>query len=92
MNNGSQITVDELAIMINKGFMAADRSLKDNLASLETRLGDRIDGLEQHMNYRLDGLQNQLDNIYLNYITRREHGLLKDRVTKIERKVGIPRQ
>lgn len=69
-----KVTIDSLAMMISR---------------LETRLVDRIDILEKEMKYRFTGVQNQLDNIYLNYTTMNEHRLLKDRMTRIERKISI---
>ena len=60
-----QMTFDKLAVMINHGFKEAHKDLIDVKRELE-----------QRMDYRFDGIQNQLDNIYLNFTTRREHGLL----------------
>lgn len=68
------VTIDDLAIMIAKGFGAVDK---------------RIDSLEEHMDYRFTGIQNQLDNIYLNYPNRMEYTHLSNRVKKIERKASI---
>jgi type I site-specific restriction endonuclease len=91
-----EITIEKLAVMINNGFKEAHKDLIDVTSRLEEKLSGRMDSLEQRMDnfekkmdYRFDGLQNQLDNIYLNYTQRHEHNLLKERVRKVERKVGI---
>ena len=87
-----EITIEKLAVMINNGFKEAHRDLIDVEEKLSGRmdsLEQRMDGLEKTMNYRFDGMQNQLDNIYLNYTQRHEHNLLRERVRKVERKVGI---
>lgn len=94
------ITIDMLAVMINQGFLDAHKDLIDVTSSLKKELEDKIDNLESKMNlrfeeterkmdFRFNGIQNQLDNIYLNYTQRMEHTQLKERVRKVERKVGI---
>lgn len=75
--------------MINNGFKEAHQNLLEAKTELKQEFNQRIDDLEQKMDYRFNGVQNQLDNIYLNYTQRHEHDLLKDRVKRVERKVGI---
>ncbi|MFA6601899.1 MAG: hypothetical protein WCT02_03505 [Candidatus Paceibacterota bacterium] len=76
-----RITIDDLAVMISH--------LEDRLSGKIDGLESRINSLEKEMRFGFTGVQNQLDNIYLNYTTMSEHALLRDRVKRIERKVGI---
>jgi hypothetical protein len=73
-----EVSIDDLGRWIKNGFAEARTDL------LEVK-----QDLKKEMKYRFDGLQNQLDNIYLNYTRRDEYALLKERVKKIERKVGV---
>jgi len=69
-----RITLNDLAGMVQRGFLAVDKRFED----MDTKL-----------DYRFNSAQSQLDNICLNYTTRQEHSLLKDRVKRVESKVGI---
>ena len=71
------ITIDHLARMVNKGFEKIDE-----------KLDKRFDGLES----RIDNLENGHDEIKLrldNVAYRFEVGQLKERVKKLEMKVGL---
>lgn len=94
----SEITLDDLGGMITRGF---DR-LEKRIDGVELRLDNRIDLLGATLNQRIDSmemkvengfssLQNQLDSARLDYTPRREHGLLVERIKKVEKKVGIQR-
>ena len=94
-----RISMDTLGEMIKKGFDGAQRDLNSvanridqKIDGLETRIDGlelRFDGLDNKLDFKFTGLQNQIDNMTLNYTPRLEHNLLKDRVQKVERKVGI---
>ncbi len=80
---------------MNAGFDRLDKRI-DGLEIRIDGLDKRIDGLEvrfidlsSKMDFGFSSLQNQLDSARLDYTPRREHGLLVDRVKKVERKVGI---
>jgi hypothetical protein len=64
-------------------------NLEDRLVARIDAVDGKISSLEEKMDFRFTGIQNQLDNIYLNNVTRQEHGLLKERVRKCERKLGF---
>jgi len=89
-------SIEELAGMTARRFDSLESRLDsriDNLESrfdgLEARLDKRIDDLEAKMEYRFSGVQNQLDNIYIDKVPRREISLLSVRVKKVEKKLGI---
>ncbi len=92
-----KVTIDDLAVMVNNGFKEADKNLysvvnsivNSSVDSLEERLNKRMDSLETKMDMGFKGLQAQIENIAINHVTVREHGILTNRVKKIERKIGI---
>lgn len=97
MSKETKVTIDILSVMINKGFMEVREEFKSARNEFKEvhmeidEIRDEIKELRSGMLFRFDGLQNQIDNININFIPRREHDLVKDRVSKIERRVGIPR-
>ncbi len=97
-----EVTIDELGKWIKEGFDGLGQriggletrfnGLEQRFDRLEQRFDGlelRFDGLEKKMDFRFTGIQNQLDNMSLDHVTRREHGLIVDRVKRVERKVGI---
>lgn len=79
-----RMTIEELAGMVQRGF--AD--IQSRFVTIDM-FEKRMDALEKKMEQRFNDVQAQLDNIYTNYTTMREHELLRDRVKHIERRVGI---
>lgn len=77
----SKVTINDLAGMISR--------LENRLVLRIDGVDDRISSLEKRMEKRFDDVQSQIDHIYKNYATVREHSLLRDRVKRVERKVGI---
>lgn len=73
-----KLTIDDLGGMISR--------LEDRLCARIDSLEQRVFKLETKVDFRFNALQNQLDNIYLNYVTHREQDLLKSRVTKLEKR------
>ncbi|MBM2817818.1 MAG: hypothetical protein HW401_408 [Parcubacteria group bacterium] len=67
-----KVSMDDLAIMIGRGFEDVDR-----------RFGD----LEERLSRKIDGLSNRIDDLSLNRATREELKILSIRVEKVEKKV-----
>lgn len=81
-------SIESLAGMIARRFDGVDK----RFVGIDKRidgLDERVSELESRMEYRFNGIQNQLDNIYLDKVPRREYGFLCTRVKKIERKLGM---
>jgi len=90
------VTIDELAVMIAKGFAAVDKKFEvvdRRFEELESSFDSKIDGrfteFETKMDARFNDLQRQLDYMYDSYTPRREFNMLEGRVKKVERKVGL---
>ena len=69
-----EMTVDELAIIVARGFAEVDK---------------RFDDMDEKIDYRFDALSNRLDRFVLDNVTHEEHRLLESRVSKIEKKFKI---
>jgi hypothetical protein len=76
--NGLESSINDLALATKAGFEEVDRKFDE----LRTEF-------KQELEYRFNSLSNRIDSITLDYIPRREDKLLKERVEKVERKVGI---
>ena len=89
-----QITLDELAIMINKGFMEQDKSLSEFKRDVESRFkeqGESLSGFKKEMYefrddtmVRFDRIEKKLDS--LEDVVFNDHGR---RLRKIENKLAI---
>ncbi len=79
LNQPMKITIDELARMINKGFKESNENLKTEVNRLEGKIDE---GFKK--------VKNQINEIKIDYVRSNEHSLLKNRVKRIERKIGIP--
>lgn len=87
-----RITIEVLGKMINNGFKEAHNDLMDVRNSLIAKIegvDEKVDSLETRMEFRFNGTQNQLDNVYLNYTRKVDYDLLKERMKKVERRLGI---
>jgi predicted nuclease with TOPRIM domain len=90
LNQENKVSIDDLAIMIAKGFSGVDKKisgLENRFDSLENRfdsLETRFDSLENRVNLMDNRLSNQLDNVVINYTMREEHSKLETRVRKLE--------
>ena len=91
-NNNKEITNDELAQMVAKGFDGVDErfnevekkmATKDDIKKLDKKLSKKIDGVEG----RLGGLERRIDDIATNKVSYDEFGKIKVRVEKVEEKV-----
>ena len=87
----TNVTVDDLAIMIANGFRNVDKrfgSLEERLSgridSLDERLTGKIDSLESRVNQMDMRLTSQLDNMALNHVDRQDYTHLEKRVKKLE--------
>jgi hypothetical protein len=87
-DNAPQVTMDELAIMIAKGFTGVDKRL-DRLEGRMDSLEGKFDSFERKVDDMDSRLTNQLDYVLLHYARREEHVQLDKRVKKIERKVFV---
>lgn len=74
-----KISMDDLAIMIGRGFEDVNNRFKD--------VDKRFDDLEEKLSRKIDGLSNRIDDLSLNRATREELKILSIRVEKVERKV-----
>ena len=82
-NKTKKVSMDDLAIMIGRGF-----------EDIEQRLSGKIDGLDKKIEYveerlsrKIDGLSNRIYDLSLNRATREELKILEIRVEKVEKKV-----
>lgn len=71
-----KVSMDDLAIMIGRGF-----------EDVENRLSKKIDDVEEKLSRKIDGLSNRIDDLSLNRATREELKILSIRVEKVEKKV-----
>jgi len=82
--------MDDLAIMIGRGFEDVNNRFKDvdkRFDDLDSRLSKRIDDVERNLSYKIDGLSNRIDDLSLNRATREELKILSIRMEKVEKKV-----
>ncbi len=95
-----KITIDELAIMVQKGFTTLETGFNKRCNELETGFNKRCDDLEIGFNKRCDELETcfdkrfdeldtRIDSIAEQYTPKNEHTLLKARTIRIERKIGL---
>lgn len=96
---GSDGKVADLTIEILREIRDEGRKTNQRLDSLREEMTDRLDSLRGEMTTRIDGLQQatregftflgeRIDNILLGE-HREEHKQLRDRVTRLEERVGI---
>ena len=85
-----KVSMDDLAIMIGRGF----EDVNQRIGGVESSLSQRIDGLdkkiddvEERLARKIDGLSNRIDDLSLNRATREELKILSVRVDKVEKKV-----
>ena len=89
-NHESNVTIDDLAIMIANGFRGADKKFED----IEERfcgVDGRFDGIEKRLTSlesKVDQmdmrLTSRMDNMVLNYVNQTEYSHLEKRVKKLE--------
>jgi hypothetical protein len=79
------VTTEDLAVMVQKGF-----------SDLENRLGGKIDGLENRIdvfedrvNRKFDQLSNRIDDLALNRATWQGLKIVEARVQRIEKRLHI---
>ena len=73
-----EMTVDELAIIVAKGF-----------SSMDEKFETKFDDIDKKMNYHFESLSNRIDDIADNNVKREEYRGLEVRVSKIEKKFKI---
>ena len=77
------ITIDDLARMINEGFKST--ATKDDVKGVEERLTTRLD----HLDARVGRIEADVHTLRDEMVHRREFEDVLDRVTYIEKKLGI---
>lgn len=86
----SSVTIDDLAIMIARGFAGVDKrfvAIEKRLDDIEERLCNlerRIDALESKVDQMDMRLTSRMDNMVLNYVNQTEYSHLEKRVRKLE--------
>lgn len=78
-----KVSMDDLAIMIGRGFEDVDKRFDE----LDSRLSKKIDDVEEKLSRKIDGLSNRIDDLSLNRSTREELKILSIRVDNVEKKV-----
>ena len=95
-----KVTIDDLAIMVQKGFTDMRRDMTNSYNSLDARFTQRCDELDAHFTQKFDELDTRftkrfdeldvrIDSIAEQYTPKSEHALLKARTMRIERKIGL---
>ncbi|MCX6712130.1 MAG: hypothetical protein NT041_00375 [Candidatus Vogelbacteria bacterium] len=59
MKKKKNMTIDELAIMVQRGF--EETATKADLLRLENRLDQKIDGVEKRLDQKIDGVEQRLE-------------------------------
>jgi hypothetical protein len=77
------ITIDDLARMINEGFKST--ATKDDVKGMEGRLTTRLD----HLDARVGRIEADVHALRDEMVHRREFEDVLDRVTYLEKKLGI---
>jgi len=85
---GSNEKVADLAIEILREIRDEGRKTNQRLDSLRREMSTRIDGLEKATREGFTLLGERIDNLLLGE-HREEHRQLRDRVTRLEERVGI---
>lgn len=93
MNGEQQITIDELAVMIQKGFEST--ASKTDIERLEKRMDkfdERMDSFEGRLNYsdaRLGRIEADISEMRGELVYRHEFEDVLGRIKYLERKLGI---
>ena len=83
------------------GFLFTDRTIRNQGAELESRVGSRMDRMESRLAGRIDGLELQIGNLrdrmdmqFGNFRERMESQTndLRDRMGRIEGTLDVPRE
>ena len=80
------ISMDDLAIMIGRGFEDVNNKFKDVDKRFDG-VDKKFEDLEERLTRKIDGLSNRIDDLSLNRSTREELKILSLRVEKVEKKV-----
>ena len=81
--NKKNITIDDLAIMINNGFEKT--ATKEQVEGLELRM-DKIEGKMTNVEIRLDNIEDEVSEIRKHQIA---HTIYRDEFEKLESKVRV---
>ena len=87
-----KMTLDKLAVMVATGFSDMDEKLDDRFKGMETRMTG-VESKTERMEYRLMKVEDGLLDLKLqanNLASRDEINEVKIRLTRVEKKVGIP--
>lgn len=80
-----KMTLDDLAEMVQRGFVDTETRLGAKIDNVEQKLGSRIDGVEKELGGiigRLNGVENRLDNVVVDI-----SGMKKEILKKLDKKV-----
>ena len=88
-----KITIEDLAVMVNKGFSGVSQRLDDIEKRTEKRFGDLTEAITKltkatddnfrHVNFRLDRVRDDVSDLPM---MREELRVLRNRVERLERK------
>ena len=79
-----RITIDMLAIMVQKGFQELRGDFRMEISRLDVRIDKLEERLEAKMDYQFTALSNRIDDHALNKVSRAEHAKLEKRVARNE--------
>jgi hypothetical protein len=83
-------TIDDLAKMINEGFKST--ATKEDVAALRTEMNEKFDSVEtrlDHLDARVGRIEADVHMLRDEMVHRQEFQDVLDRVTYIEKKLGI---
>lgn len=66
VKQGSKITIDDLALMIARGFRSVDdrfEQLEQRVDAFEVKINNRVDELEYTLNKRIDDVGKRIDEL-----------------------------
>ena len=79
------MTIDDLAVLVAKGFGSVD----EHFEQLEQSVENKLKKLDQKIDQRFEGLARRIDDLAMNRSTREETKILEMRVDRIEKALKI---
>ena len=91
-NKKNNITIDDLAGMVQKGFSDSEHRLGVRIDKIEKRFDGfekQFDGFEEKVSRRFDQFSNRIDDLALNRVTWEGLKVVQARIDRIEKKLHI---
>jgi len=86
-----KITIDDLAVMVQKGFTGTDEKMEKGFKDVDARF-EKVDAQFKGVNIRLENLESGIEEVKLkldNVAYRFELNAIDNRLKKVETKLGI---